>query len=240
MPEIHYDDDELDQKTPQGNEMNHEKAKSFLRSQLLVLIQTGLCILVLIFGVTLKAVGGSFYAQTATWYFDRYNNSVFTGTASLSGIMKEEAVITETSHASPDEFGRSEDSGDMALPLKSGTLTSLYGEREYNGETQFHKGVDIAAEKGSKICAVFDGNVKTAKTDTSYGNYIVLEHKDGLCTLYAHCDKLLVKEGSKVGSGDVIAEVGETGDADGVHLHLEAIKDGKNIDPLTVIGDAYK
>ncbi len=239
LPKIQYEDDEPDEIIQEETKVSPSKAGSFVKSQLLVLIQTGLCILVLAFGLTLKAIGGSLYAQIATWYFDSYNNSVFTGTASPPDIIKDETVITETSRASPDEFGKSEESK-KSLPLKSGTITSGYGERDYNGETQFHKGADIAAEKGSKIFAVFDGKVKTAENDPSYGNYIVLEHNDGLCTLYAHCDKLLVEKGGSVKAGDSIAEVGETGDADGSHLHFEVLKNGENIDPLTVIGDAYK
>lgn len=217
-----------------------KRERSFVKSQLLILLQAGLCVTVLAFALTLKAIGGSFYAQAATWYFDRYNDSVFTGTGSPAKIIKEETEITETSRASFDELSRSEEKKKICLPLKNGMMTSQYGEREYNGEIQFHKGIDIAAEKGSKIFAVLDGSVKTAGNDASYGNYIVIEHEGGISTLYAHCDKLLAEKGKTVKKGDIIAEVGETGDADGTHLHFEVIENGKNTDPSELIGDAYK
>ena len=80
----------------------------------------------------------------------------------------------------------------------------------------------------------------TADSDSSYGHYIVIQHEYGIQSLYAHCEKLLVRQGDTVAAGDRIALVGETGDADGFHLHLEILVDGSCIDPQTIIGGAYQ
>ena len=186
------------------------KKHSFLRSQLLTVTQILLCVLVLGFALITKAIGGTFYATIATWYFEHYNNSVFTGTADPITFFQENIHLTETSRLSADSPAH----GDFVLPLKAGTLTSPYGERNYNGSQQFQQ-------------------------EPSYGNYIILQHDDGYTTLYAHCNKLLVQKGDIVKAGNVIALVGQTGDADGCHLHLEIKKEDKNLDPAAFIGEAY-
>lgn len=125
-------------------------------------------------------------------------------------------------------------------PLEKGIITSLYGIRENGTKQEFHKGLDIAADKNSPIATIADGTVLTADSDSSYGHYIVIQHEYGIQSLYAHCEKLLVRQGDTVAAGDRIALVGETGDADGFHLHLEILVDGSCIDPQTIIGGAYQ
>lgn len=213
------------------------KKPSFLRSQLMLLTQAAVCVLVLGFAFVTKAIGGTFYAEIASWYFDHYNNSVFTGTAQPDTFLHEDVQITETSRLSANHTSQS--SNDFLPPLETGTVTSPYGQREYNGTEQFHKGTDIGADKNTEIHAVWNGTVTTAETDRSYGNYIVLHHENGFDTLYAHCEKLLVQKGDIVTAGNVIGLVGETGDADGCHLHFEVQKDGNPLDPAAFLQDTY-
>lgn len=96
----------------------------------------------------------------------------------------------------------------------NGVISSAFGEREDTNPivTEEHKGIDIAANKGTKIVAAMDGVVDIATTSSSYGNYVEISDGD-VKTLYAHCDKLLVKEGDKIKCGQAIAEVGSTGAA---------------------------
>lgn len=144
----------------------------------------------------------------------------------------------KTSEAKKDDLAKSTK---VFLPLKKGTITSAYGERvdDTTGETSFHKGLDIGADLGEPVYSLYDGTVKTAEESPSYGNYIVLSHSGGTQTLYAHCSELCVKVGDTVKQGEKIAEVGSTGDSTGNHLHIEVIKDNKNIDPAALIGNAY-
>lgn len=113
-----------------------------------------------------------------------------------------------------------------------GTLTSDFGSRlsPTTGQPGFHYGLDIAADEGTPILAFADGTVREVG-ESSYGNYLILDHADGFATLYAHCSSISVQVGDVVSCGDPIAAVGQTGDATGPHLHLELWKDGMALDP---------
>lgn len=120
------------------------------------------------------------------------------------------------------------------LPVK-GTVTSRYGKRE---ETEVvsanHAGIDIGANTGTPIYAAIDGTVTVASSEGEYGKHIDIENGEVL-TRYAHCSKLLVKEGEKVKQGDKIAEVGSTGNSTGPHLHFEIRRDNRTINPEKII-----
>lgn len=100
-----------------------------------------------------------------------------------------------------------------------------------------HFAIDIAAPYGTPIYAA-DGGVVTAALHTSegYGNYIIVDHGNGIQTLYAHCSTLLVQPGQYVGRGTLIALVGSTGNSTGNHLHFEVYVDGIKVPPEPWIG----
>ena len=110
-------------------------------------------------------------------------------------------------------------------------ITSEYGYRT-DPAPGFHYGLDIGMPIGTEICAVKDGTVIAAiKSDSGYGYHIILDHGEGVETLYAHCSELLVSEGAKVAKGDVIAKVGSTGNSTGPHCHFEVRINGEQVDP---------
>ena len=98
-----------------------------------------------------------------------------------------------------------------------------------------HKGIDIKADLDDLIIAAKDGVVIFAGWNDSYGKTVILEHQEGLRTLYAHCNVLLVNEGDNIKAGQEIAKIGNTGYATQPHLHFEVIKDGKAVNPLSYI-----
>ena len=114
-------------------------------------------------------------------------------------------------------------------------ITSRFGKRPDVGlpgkDTTNHNGLDIAYGYGTPILAVQSGTVITATTSPSYGNYLVIDHGGGICTLYAHCSRLLVSVGQTVSKYDTIAEVGSTGDSTGNHLHICVVVNGQYTDP---------
>ena len=118
----------------------------------------------------------------------------------------------------------------------SGKVTSRFGEREIliSGMTGDHKGIDIAANKGTEIKAALDGQVEVASKNSQYGNFIKIK-KDDILTVYAHCEKLKVSKGDKIKQGDVIATVGSTGVATGPHLHFEIRLNSRYINPELII-----
>lgn len=114
-------------------------------------------------------------------------------------------------------------------------ITSGYGYR-INPKPGFHRGLDIGMPQGTEILAVKSGIVKSSQNGTEgYGNHIIIDHGDGLETLYAHCSELLVHEGETVEAGAVIAKVGSTGNSTGPHLHIEIRLGGENLDPLAYL-----
>ena len=101
----------------------------------------------------------------------------------------------------------------------------------------FHAGVDFPAPSGTPVTAAGFGTVVAAGFDSSgWGNMVVIGHRFGLRTLYAHLASLAVSRGQSVGVGQRIGTVGATGRASGPHLHFELQLRGANVDPLSALG----
>ncbi len=116
----------------------------------------------------------------------------------------------------------------------SGSLSSSYGYRKspFSPATrEFHGGVDFRGDVGDDVVATADGTVELAGWVKGYGKRVVIRHKTGYKTLYAHLSKITVKKGQKVSWGETIGEIGSTGRSTGPHLHYEIIKYGKRINP---------
>ena len=97
---------------------------------------------------------------------------------------------------------------------------------------KLHSGIDIPADQGTVILAAADGTVTETGFDPVRGNYLILDHGDGLTTLYAHCRNVDVKEGDTVQDGEMVAAVGSTGMSTGSHLHFEVRQDGEAQNPV--------
>ncbi len=123
--------------------------------------------------------------------------------------------------------------GRYQLP-HTGKLSSNYGWRWHPklGGRRFHAGIDFAGETGSPIFAADTGVIIFAGWYGSYGKTIIIDHGQGISTLYGHASKLLVTEGQPIERGATIAEVGSTGLSTGPHLHFEIRHDGKPVNPL--------
>ncbi|ARC83356.1 peptidase M23 family protein [Clostridium argentinense CDC 2741] len=113
----------------------------------------------------------------------------------------------------------------------NGVITSHFGERW----GAMHKGLDIGANENTPIKAAFNGRVTFSGVLNGYGNVIILSHDNNVETLYAHCNKLYVNEGESISKGQHIADVGNTGNSTGPHLHFEIRVNGEAVDPLKYI-----
>ena len=103
-----------------------------------------------------------------------------------------------------------------------------------------HNGIDIVTEKGTEILAVSGGIVKDINDSTEYGNYIIIKNDEEYETLYAHLDKVDVKEGDTVSQGNEIGTVGATGTVTGPCLHFELRHNGEAVNPLDYIDQIKK
>jgi murein DD-endopeptidase MepM/ murein hydrolase activator NlpD len=121
----------------------------------------------------------------------------------------------------------------FVYPLR-GRLSSPYGWRNdpISGARRFHAALDMAATTGTPVKAPMDGRVATVGVNSVYGKYLILSHAGGFQTLYAHLNIVSVTQGSQVGQGSKIGEVGSTGYSTGPHLHFAVYKNGKPVNPL--------
>lgn len=104
------------------------------------------------------------------------------------------------------------------------------------GYSIFHKALDFGGNKGDIVAPIMGGVVAYAGWDRSgYGNLVILQHKSGIDSYYAHLSKINVKTGQVVDINTIIGEMGATGRASGIHLHLEIHQNGLSLNPLTVL-----
>ena len=126
------------------------------------------------------------------------------------------------------------DGGMFCFPAPSYTRVSDdYGWRIHPilGVEQFHNGVDLAAPGGSPILCAYDGEVVATDYSSSMGNYVMVNHGDGLYTIYMHASAIYVSKGEKVVRGEKIAAVGSTGRSTGNHLHFSVRLNGDYVSP---------
>lgn len=129
-----------------------------------------------------------------------------------------------------------EQHGETAFILpNSGPITSGFGSRVLNGAYEKHSGVDISAPLGDDIAAGLSGTVVKSGYYGTYGNMVMLEHENGLESIYAHMSSICANVGDRVSQGDLIGKVGETGRAFGTHVHFEIRKDGTAVDPMDFV-----
>jgi murein DD-endopeptidase MepM/ murein hydrolase activator NlpD len=127
-------------------------------------------------------------------------------------------------------------SGNFSAPVNAG-ISDLFGTaRTFNGQTQsVHQGLDYGVPQGTPVMAVNRGTVLLAQLLFFEGNCVVLDHGQGLLTIYMHLSKLEVKPGEQVERGQQIGLSGGTGRATGPHLHLAARWQGVYVDPATLL-----
>lgn len=120
----------------------------------------------------------------------------------------------------------------FSMPAE-GTISSPFGWRfdPINHKRAWHTGLDIRANEGSAVTASMQGTVKFAGQDNELGNMIIIDHGNGMETVYGHNSELLVREGDTVTSGTQIAKVGSSGRTNGSHLHFEIRQNGLSINP---------
>ncbi len=128
-------------------------------------------------------------------------------------------------------------------PVLNARVSSRFGKRRdpfHTGGGGYHTGIDLAGPQGAPILASAEGTVTFAGVNGGYGNSVIVDHGNGYRTMYAHCAKITVEEGTKVKAGTVIGAVGRTGSATGSHLHFEVFYNGKRINPEAALRKTLK
>ncbi|MDR2159452.1 MAG: M23 family metallopeptidase [Treponema sp.] len=124
--------------------------------------------------------------------------------------------------------------GELFIYPVRGRITSGFGWRNdpISGVRRFHAALDVAAPAGTAVKAAMDGRVSAVGVNSTYGNFIILNHGNGYQTLYAHLNAVLVRKDEAVSQGARIGEVGSTGYSTGPHLHFAVYKNGRAVNPL--------
>lgn len=117
-------------------------------------------------------------------------------------------------------------------------VSSNYGYRSdpFTGETKFHSGIDVPAPSGTPVVAAASGTVEWSEHNWSAGNWIGINHGNGVYTIYMHMSALLVSPGAYVNKGQAIGLVGTTGSSTGNHLHFSIRKNGVYVSPWQYVG----
>jgi len=128
--------------------------------------------------------------------------------------------------------------GTYQHPVPGARRSSPHGNRVHpiSGGVKMHDGVDYAAPAGSPVRAIAAGRVVRVGPNGGYGNFVEIDHGNGVVTGYAHLQDFDVAVGDELAAGQNLGRVGSTGDSTGPHLHLRARRDGRSIDPETLIG----
>ncbi|MEP6692472.1 MAG: M23 family metallopeptidase [Gemmatimonadaceae bacterium] len=120
----------------------------------------------------------------------------------------------------------------------AGWLSSVFSKSRFHPilhTSRPHEGIDVGAPMGAPIVAPAAGTVRYVGEERGYGLVLEIDHGNGLVTKYAHCSRIMVKSGQRVGRGQTIAAVGNSGLATGPHLHYEIHLNGQVVDPLTYV-----
>ena len=146
-----------------------------------------------------------------------------------------EAQIQQIAEEAQVGYVAGSQSSGYVWPLPcSQRVTSRFGTRSdpFTGESRYHSGIDIDGfgNDGAPVIAAASGEVITASYDSSYGNYVIIDH-GGTSTVYAHLSGLAVSYGQTVSQGETIGYVGATGRATGTHLHFEVYVGDERVDP---------
>lgn len=145
---------------------------------------------------------------------------------------------TPEATAAPEPTSQPSGGGDGSLqwPL-SGTVVSEFGMRVHPifGDNRMHTGIDIDGTTGQPIGAAASGTVIFVGWQEGYGNVVILDHGDGLSTVYAHMSATGVSDGAAVDAGETVGQVGSTGYSTGPHLHFEVRIDGTAVNPRTYL-----
>lgn len=159
----------------------------------------------------------------------------------VGSLRVHEAAVAQAEYqrTAPAAAARSTTTPGAFVRPTAGARTGWFGERR---RSHLHPGIDYDGETGDAVVASGSGTVAYAGTAPSgysgYGQMVLIEHGDGIVTLYAHLSRLAVKPGMPVAAGDLVGAIGTTGSVTGSHLHFELRLGGRPVDPAGWIAGA--
>lgn len=208
-----------------------EKSNGYMKIFILQIIFVGIIVAAVLI---IKITDGDLFLKVKNFYIDNFCDD--TSVSEVLNDKKEEVAPVIT--AEKISFTKKHEKAiglssvnSMIIPLV-GTVTSHFGGRQNPlfGGDEVHKGVDIAGKTGDSIVCALSGVVTLVRDSPSYGKYLIVNHGN-FSTLYAHCSEILKNSGETAEKGEVVALVGETGQATAPHLHFEIMFGENRVDP---------
>ena len=169
-----------------------------------------------------------YYEEDDYYYDDSYDYDYDYGSGDWNSIHSQDTSNMDYTYTG----------GLMSWPLEAGVsyyVSSEYGWRSIYGVEDFHLAIDLACDNGTTVLAAAGGTVLRSEYHASYGNYVLIDHGNGLSTLYAHMSSNNVSAGDEVYEGQTIGWVGLTGNTFGYHLHFETRENGSTVNPRNYI-----
>ncbi len=157
----------------------------------------------------------------------------------VNGVVQDREILEEDIIKEPINKVIVKGSQVVQVASRSGGGTGALDWPVYGSISQYyrsgHRAIDIATKRGTAIKAADSGYVTYAGYQGGYGNFIIVDHGNGIVTRYAHCDSLIASVGQKVDKGETIATLGSTGRSTGPHLHFEVLSYGSFQNPLNYL-----
>ena len=172
---------------------------------------------------------------------DTYDSSADEDSSSYEDSSYDDYSYDDSSYDYDDysyeEETSSSSSGGFIWPCSATSINSSFGYRDAPtaGATTYHQGIDIGASYGDSAWAAAGGTVETASYSSAMGNYVVIDHGNGVSTCYEHLSAIYVSAGQSVSQGETIGAVGSTGISTGAHLHFGVIVGGTYVNPFSYV-----
>lgn len=145
------------------------------------------------------------------------------------------STAASTRITAPVDFEAAAEAAGMRVPTSNYEITATFNQSGGNWSSGHHTGLDFAAPTGTPVVAADGGTVVFAGPKGAYGNVLVLRHEAGVKTRYAHLSQIDVHKGEQVDTGELVGNVGTTGNSTGPHLHFEVLVNGDQKDPAQFV-----
>ena len=198
-----------------------------IKNNPIIFLQLSVCIILVIVMLIIKATNISIFSYVR----DEYNKSIYPLGRNLTDSTDDKTKIREISRISEMTDNSLPSMKGITMPLDEGKIRSKYNKSG---------GIDISVESKRDVKCMFSGRVLTVDNNSKYGDYIIIEHDNGLKVLYGNCSEIKYKKSDTLSSSEVIGKTGLLRDNITKGIHIEVFYNGSELNPTTVFGNVYK
>ncbi len=198
-----------------------------IKNNPIIFLQLSVCIILVIVMLIIKTTNISIFSYVR----DEYNKSIYPLGRNLTDSTDDKTKIREISRISEMTDNSLPSMKGITMPLDEGKIRSKYNKSG---------GIDISVESKRDVKCMFSGRVLTVDNNSKYGDYIIIEHDNGLKVLYGNCSEIKYKKSDTLSGSEVIGKTGLLRDNITKGIHIEVFYNGSELNPTTVFGNVYK